>query len=72
LSLGRADAACIVAPDTALADAAATALGNRVLDAAAIGAALQWAAGVKEILGAVVIVGDKLGAWGAVELVPLT
>lgn len=72
LSLGRADAACVVAADAALADAAATALGNRVPDATAIGAALQWAAGVKEILGAVVIVGEKLGAWGAVELVPLS
>ncbi len=67
----RADAACVVALDAALADAAATALGNRVKDAGDIGAALEWAAGLPEILGAVVIVGDKLGARGQVELVPL-
>jgi ApbE superfamily uncharacterized protein (UPF0280 family) len=72
LSLGRADAACVVARDAALADAAATALGNRVPDPGAIDAALRWAAGVPEILGAVVIVGDKLGAWGQIELVPLS
>jgi ApbE superfamily uncharacterized protein (UPF0280 family) len=71
LSFGRADAACVVALDAALADAAATALGNRVKDAGDIGAALKWAAGLPEILGAVVIVGDKLGARGQVELVPL-
>jgi ApbE superfamily uncharacterized protein (UPF0280 family) len=71
LSFGRADAACVVAPDTALADAAATALGNRVPDAAAIPAALKWAAALDGILGAVVIVGEQLGAWGRVDLTPL-
>ncbi len=71
LSLGRADAACVVARDAALADAAATALGNRVKDAGDVAAALEWAAGIPELLGAVVIVGDKLGARGQVELVPL-
>jgi hypothetical protein len=72
LSFGRADAACVLARDAALADAAATALGNRVQSAGDIAAALDWAAGVPEILGAVVIVGDKLGARGRVELVPLS
>jgi hypothetical protein len=71
LSFGRADAACVVAQSAALADAAATALGNRVPDAGAIGQALEWASALPGILGAVVIVGDKLGAWGQVELQPL-
>ncbi len=71
-SFGRADAACVVAREAALADAAATALGNRVPDAGAIAAALDWVANVPEILGAVVIVGEKLGAWGEVELIPLS
>ena len=71
LSFGRADAACVLAPSAALADACATALGNRVPDAGAIDAALEWVAEVPGILGAVVIVGDKLGAWGQVELTPL-
>jgi hypothetical protein len=63
LSLGRADAACVLAPDTAL--------GNRAPDAGAIPAALEWVAQVPGVLGAVVIMGDKLGAWGRVELTPL-
>ena len=71
LSFGRADAACAVALEPVLADAAATALGNRVKDARDIQAALEWAAGIPEILGAVVIVGDKLGARGQVELLSL-
>jgi len=71
LSFGRADAACILAPEAALADAVASGLGNRVQNAGDIAAALKWAAQVPEILGAVVIVGDKLGAWGRVELVSL-
>ncbi len=71
LSFGRADAACVLANSTALADACATALGNRVPDAGAINAALAWIAEVPGVLGAVVIVGDKLGAWGNVELIKL-
>jgi uncharacterized protein len=72
LSFGRADAACVLAPDAALADAAATALGNRVQGPDTITPALDWVATLPDILGAVVIVGEKLGAWGRVELVPLT
>ena len=70
-SFGRADAACVLAHSSALADAAASALGNRVQNAGDIAAALEWAATAPDLLGAVVIVGDKLGAWGRVELVPL-
>jgi hypothetical protein len=72
LSFGRADAACVLAESAALADAAATALGNRVQGPDTIASALAWAAALPNILGAVVIVGEKLGAWGQVELVPLT
>lgn len=68
LSRGRADAACVLAPDAAVADAAATALGNRVRRPGDLKPALEWLAGLPEILGGVVILGDKLGAWGVVEL----
>ena len=57
--------------NAALADAAATALGNRVPGPGPLPRPWTWAAALPEILGAVVIVGDKLGAWGRVELVPL-
>jgi ApbE superfamily uncharacterized protein (UPF0280 family) len=71
LSFGRADAACVVAGDVALADACATALGNRVPDASAVNEALDWLGGIPGITGAVVIVGEHLGAWGQIELVAL-
>ncbi|MCA1989441.1 MAG: hypothetical protein LDL07_09915, partial [Desulfarculus sp.] len=71
LSLGRADAATILAKDAALADAAATALGNRVRTAADLATALDWAQGVPGVLGALVIKGSQLAAWGEVELVRL-
>jgi ApbE superfamily uncharacterized protein (UPF0280 family) len=71
LSFGRADAACVVAAEAALADACATELGNRVSDASAVNKALEWLEGIPGIIGGVVIVGEHLGAWGHIELVPL-
>lgn len=70
LSFGKADAATVLAKDAATADAYATALGNRVQGPADIDAALAWAAARPEVLGAVVIAGDKVGAVGQVELGP--
>ncbi|MDT8902886.1 UPF0280 family protein [Anaeroselena agilis] len=70
LSLGKADAATVLAKDAATADAYATALGNRVQGPQDIDAALAWAAASPEVLGAVVIAGDKVGAVGDVELAP--
>lgn len=71
LSFGKADAVCVVAPDPALADACATALGNRVTDAASISPALDWVATIPQVRGALVVVGKHLGVWGDLELVPL-
>ena len=71
LSFGRADAACVVAGDAALADACATELGNRVPDASGVNKGLEWLEGIPGIIGGVVIVGEHLGAWGHIELVPL-
>lgn len=70
LSFGKADAATVLAKDAATADAYATALGNRVQGPGDIDAALAWAAARPEVLGAVVIAGDKIGAVGQVELGP--
>lgn len=71
LSFGRADAALVVSADTALADAVATALGNRVSSPADVGGALEWVQTVREVRHALVIVGETLGAWGELELVRL-
>ena len=70
LSYGRADAAVAVARDAALADAAATALGNRVRGPADLEAAVDWAASLPGVEGAVAILGDRLAVRGDLELVP--
>ena len=71
LSLGVAHAACVVAKSAALADAAATAVGNAVKAEGEVGKALDVAKSIPGVLGAVVISGEKLGAWGQIELVRL-
>lgn len=71
LSLGKADAATIVAVDAALADACATALGNRVSTQEDMAPAIQWAQGVPGVLGALVVLGRHLAAWGEIALVDL-
>jgi len=71
LSLGKADAATVKAADGALADAAATALGNRVKTARDLEPALDWISGVPGVQGALIVIGAKLAAWGDMELVPL-
>ena len=68
LSFGRADAVVILAPDAALADAWATAIGNIVNTKDDIEPALERAAAAEGVIGAVIVVGDALGAWGEVRL----
>lgn len=68
LSFGQADAACVVASTAALADAAATAIGNVVENEASIEDGLQIARSIPGIRGAVIIVGEHVGAWGDIEL----
>ncbi len=69
LSLGRADAVCVTSKSASLADAAATSIGNRVNKENDIKNALDFGAEIEGVLGILIIVGDKLGAYGAIELV---
>jgi hypothetical protein len=69
-SLGRADAATVFSPDTALADAVATALGNRASAPEDIEAAFDWALSVPGVTGAAVVIGENMGVRGAVTLAP--
>jgi len=69
VSFGQADAVCVVAKSAALADAAATALGNLVKAPEDIPRAISTAKGMSGVEGVVIIIGDKLGAWGKYPLV---
>jgi uncharacterized protein len=71
LSTGSADAVCVVARSCALADAAATAIGNRIRSPREIKVAIALGRRIPGVLGIVVVAGVALGAWGQVELVPL-
>jgi ApbE superfamily uncharacterized protein (UPF0280 family) len=71
LSLGNADAVIVLSPSAALADAAATALCNIVRTADDIPQAIEKAQGIEGLHGLVIIVGDKMGVWGKVRIVPL-
>ena len=68
LSFGKADAVVVICRSTALADAAATAIGNRVKEAADIDAALKLGQKIAGVLGIVIVIGKDLGAWGGVTL----
>lgn len=70
-SLGTADAVVVAAQDTALADAAATAIANCVKSDDDVDAAIEWGRKVDGIAHIVVIKGGKLGVWGDLELVPM-
>jgi ApbE superfamily uncharacterized protein (UPF0280 family) len=69
LSYGRADAAVVLSRDECLADAVATALGNRIASREDLGAAMEWAESVEGVSGALAIIGEDLAAWGQIELV---
>ena len=71
LSFGKADAVCAISPNAILADAAVTAIANRIQTPEDLETALTWGASMGGITGIVAIVRDSFAAWGNVELVKL-
>lgn len=67
-SFGAADAVCVRSDSSTLADAAATAIGNCVKREGDITGALDYGMGIQGVQGVVIIVGDKLGIQGDMEL----
>ncbi|MGE0084653.1 MAG: UPF0280 family protein [Desulfococcaceae bacterium] len=72
LSLGKADAVCAISDSCALADAAATAIGNHARSKGDIQKAIAFGQSIEGLSGLVVIVGDKMGMWGDIEPVPVS
>ncbi len=70
LSFGKADAVVTLSASAALADAAATAIGNLVSQPEDIQKGIDFAGGVEGLKGVVIIKDDKLGVWGRVKIVP--
>ena len=71
LSLGKADAVCVVADSCAVADAAATSIGNQVQSIGDIEYAIGKGKCIKNIRGIIIIVREKIGIWGDLKVVPL-
>ena len=71
LSFGVADAVIALSCSAALADAAATAIANRVKSAGDVDAVIGQAQAIDGLAGVVVIKDDKIGVWGSVKLVSL-
>lgn len=67
-SCGRADAAVILAQDALLADAVATATGNLIQSAEDLQRAVDFAKKLPGVEGVLIIVGDKMTAWGEIQL----
>jgi ApbE superfamily uncharacterized protein (UPF0280 family) len=69
LSFGIADAVCVLSKSTSLADAAATYLCNLVKNEGDMKSTLDRGLRIKGVLGVVIIVNDKFGAIGNIELI---
>lgn len=72
LSFGKADAICILSKSAVLADAGATAVGNIVQEKKDIELGLQRGKEIEGVLGALIIVGEKMGVWGNITLTQLS
>jgi uncharacterized protein len=71
LSFGKADAICILSKSAALADAAATAVGNIVREKKDIEPGLERARSIDGVLGCLLILADRMGVWGNVKVARL-
>ena len=71
LSLGKADAVSVISASCSLADAAATAIGNLIQSQDDIQQALDKGKQIEGVNGLVIIIGDAIGMWGDLEIVPL-
>lgn len=68
LSYGKADAAIVLSKSVALADAAATAIGNLVKQPSDIPKGIDFAKGIEGLKGLLIIKNDNMGVWGEVKI----
>jgi hypothetical protein len=69
LSFGKADAVCVISQSATLADAAASAIGNRVKSKNDFKSALNYGIKIPGVRGIIIILGNDMGAIGEVQLV---
>jgi hypothetical protein len=71
VSFGTADAVLVTARSCALADAAATAIGNVVKSEETIEEGLNIAKKIRGLHGVLIIKNDTMGAWGTLKIVSI-
>ncbi|PKN70689.1 MAG: hypothetical protein CVU54_04845 [Deltaproteobacteria bacterium HGW-Deltaproteobacteria-12] len=69
LSFGSADAVCVTSMSATLADAAASAIGNKIKSRKDIKKALDYGMKISGVRGIIIICGSEMGATGQIELV---
>ena len=69
LSFGKADAVCVISKSATLADAAASAIGNKVKSKKDIKRALDFGIKIPGVTGIIIIIGNDMGAIGEVRFV---
>lgn len=72
LSYGKTDAVVVIAKSTALADAAATAIGNMVKRPDDIDNATEFGKNIDGLKGLVIIIEGEMGVWGDVKFCKTT
>jgi len=68
LSHGKADAIIVLSKSATLADAAATAIGNLIVQLSDIPGGIEFAKGIDGLKGVIIIKDDKVGLWGKVKI----
>jgi len=68
LSYGKADAVIVLSKSVALADAAATAIGNLIKQPSDIPNGIEFAKGIEGLRGLLIIKDDDIGLWGEVKI----
>jgi len=68
LSYGKSDAIIVLSKSATLADAAATAIGNLIIQPSDITRGVEFARGIEGLRGVVIIKDDSLGLWGEVKV----
>jgi len=70
VSFGKADAVIVLSPSATLADAAATAIGNLIVQAGDIPLGIEFAQSIDGVRGVIIIKDDKMGLWGELKVHP--
>ncbi len=68
LSYGKADAVVVLSQSATLADAAATAIGNLIVQPSDIPSGIEFAKGIEGLKGLLIIKDAKVGLWGEVKV----